>query len=104
MLRYKSLPSRGAWIEIGDAGIHAVYNISRSPHGERGLKFPDLGDIAHQVGGSLPSRGAWIEIALSIYGERRKQSLPSRGAWIEIVLQDYDRREQKVAPLTGSVD
>ena len=34
---------------------------SRSPRGERGLKFLEVGGDA-PLGRSLPSRGAWIEI------------------------------------------
>ena len=34
----ESLPSRGAWIEIADAGDIATGNSGRSLHGERGLK------------------------------------------------------------------
>ena len=34
-----SLPSRGAWIEIWQLGYYAGRAGSRSPRGERGLKF-----------------------------------------------------------------
>ena len=80
----KSLPSRGAWIEIlrmvttsnsdkvapltGSVDCHtslpppAKSGIGRSPHGERGLKW--LGPFVQQGRQlSLPSRGAWIEIS-----------------------------------------
>ena len=33
-----SLPSRGAWIEIGVKTYHLMCLTGRSPHGERGLK------------------------------------------------------------------
>src|SRR5699024_5308864 len=59
-LNRKSLPSRGAWIEI-------KASLSR---------------CTHRL--SLPSRGAWIEIQVCKYGRNRSMSLPSRGAWIEI--------------------
>ena len=56
-----SLPSRGAWIEMGELTL-------------------ETGELL-----SLPSRGAWIEILLSVCaGPDRLGSLPSRGAWIEI--------------------
>ena len=79
----------------------------RSPHGERGLKYPDTPGRSWPLV-SLPTRGAWIEIFLakacthpfrrrrSPHGERGlkllwhhdpnagDQSLPTRGAWIEI--------------------
>ena len=54
---------------------------SRSPHGERGLKF----DHAAQLGEDVPS-------------------LPSRGAWIEIFTYKEKAGGDGVAPLTGSVD
>ena len=34
----RSLPSRGAWIEISNTGQVVSGGIGRSPHGERGLK------------------------------------------------------------------
>ena len=76
----RSLPSRGAWIEI--LTKYALdYVRSRSPHGERGLKL-SCGKCANGGGRSLPSRGAWIEIRIVNPG----------GGAVE------------VAPLTGSVD
>ena len=38
---HKSLPSRGAWIEILPYRLVDMGEAGRSPHGERGLKFPD---------------------------------------------------------------
>ena len=35
----KSLPARGAWIEMADISVLSVSITGRSPHGERGLKF-----------------------------------------------------------------
>ena len=37
----KSLPTRGAWIEIGIIADIDTAKEGRSPHGERGLKFGD---------------------------------------------------------------
>ena len=37
----KSLPPRGAWIEIAWSG-KASLMLGRSPHGERGLKFAEI--------------------------------------------------------------
>ena len=76
-----SLPSRGAWIEIVSEAGELTWTASRSPHGERGLKFPPL---------TLPG----IPIT----------SLPSRGAWIEIDFTAFEKWAMEVAPLTGSVD
>ena len=58
----KSLPVRGAWIEM---------RTNRS---------------ALTLGWSLPVRGAWIEISCSAWvNSTRKPSLPVRGAWIEML-------------------
>ena len=80
----ESLPSRGAWIEI-DSGVGlCAGRTSRSPHGERGLKW--TGSLHYMSDDrSLPSRGAWIEMIWSAAREPiHLVSLPSRGAWIEI--------------------
>ena len=57
-----SLPTRGAWIEISVVICWMDTPMRRSPHGERGLKFP-WGMAALDAGLSLPTRGAWIEIS-----------------------------------------
>ena len=54
---------------------------SRSPHGERGLKFQTVHKEFKVI-----------------------RSLPSRGAWIEILTYVIDPLCDQVAPLTGSVD
>ena len=56
-----SLPSRGAWIEIGSGMQSMTSRRSRSPYGERGLKFVAAA-LVGRVRVSLPLRGAWIEI------------------------------------------
>ena len=99
----RSLPSRGAWIEI----FRPIMNQDNYT--------------------SLPSRGAWIEIPLCFvlcgpFGvaplagsvDRNPSlsrtmipdawSLPSRGAWIEMALQAARLSGFLVAPLAGSVD
>ena len=35
----QSHPTRGAWIEIIDTSTAYIYNLCRTPHGVRGLKF-----------------------------------------------------------------
>ena len=58
---------------------------SRSPHGERGLKYIVSRSACVLPYRSLPSRGAWIEITFSVILRATSSlSLPSRGAWIEI--------------------
>ena len=102
------------------------WDVGRSPHGERGLKyFADLRYCRWIL--SLPTRGAWIEMEENLptilrgecrspHGERglkcdiRKdhakviKSLPTRGAWIEILIFLICLRSCMVAPHTGSVD
>ena len=57
---------------------------SRSPCGERGLKFTGS-VLAKRVLPSLPVRGAWIEMRiLHNSSQIAFLSLPVRGAWIEI--------------------
>ena len=58
--------------------------FSRSPHGERGLKYEGDVVIVRQQP-SLPAWGAWIEIAQLDLGIPLFESLPAWGAWIEIV-------------------
>ena len=66
-----------------------VRHTSRSPHGERGLKYNAYQEAGRAVV-SLPSRGAWIEITLpkvrprtapcrSPHGERGLKSLLTVG-------------------------
>ena len=57
----RSLPARGAWIEMRVCNTTRLIKSSRSPHGERGLKFSRLIQLSSYYG-SLPARGAWIEI------------------------------------------
>ena len=102
----KSLSSRRAWIEIQSVCSKTPQGVSRSPRGERGLKFGGLplkpppttrrsprGErglksifqyIHQQPYLSLSSRRAWIEILQGLRGAINVQSLSSRRAWIEI--------------------
>ena len=66
-----SLPPRGAWIEIQFRVHQNYFAVSRSPRGERGLKFrPTI--MTTNLMTSLPPRGAWIEIscAYSMYSHQ----------------------------------
>ena len=100
--------------------------ISRSPHGERGLKYSTyVVSIRDHL--SLPARGAWIEMAIAMterlrtrrrspHGERGLKykmgilatfsaaSLPARGAWIELLQPVRASLLDAGAPRTGSVD
>ena len=46
------------FVDLGDVGLDLG---GRSPYGERGLKFTKHGDVIEQIG-SLSLRRAWIEI------------------------------------------
>ena len=104
-----SLPAWGAWIEIAMAVWVACSPVSRSPHGERGLKFLQKtirnylrrrsphGERGLKLKAfspdfvrywSLPAWGAWIEIQMLLYGLLPYASLPAWGAWIEIEVSD----------------
>ena len=56
-----SLPVRGAWIEMRIVQSALLATISRSPCGERGLKY-GKGHCDFDGLTSLPVRGAWIEM------------------------------------------
>ena len=60
----RSLPPRGAWIEIARVEKTHGSNTGRSPRGERGLKYAGAEDDLVEST-SLPPRGAWIEITLA---------------------------------------
>ena len=78
----RSLPVRGAWIEI------------------TATDAATLGALL-----SLPVRGAWIEIACSTRPPASPcRSLPVRGAWIEMPEPAAATRGGTVAPRAGSVD
>ena len=104
----------------------SVMAASRSPYGERGLKFLLLGDDAENAAGrspygerglksedalltafdgeSLSLRRAWIEISCIPRRIRAVPSLSLRRAWIEIDEDKPDDSKTGVALLTESVD
>ncbi len=79
----RSLPVRGAWIEIIPSWSWGTRYTGRSPYGERGLKFRKHHQALDECA-SLPVRGAWIEIIIFCTLSNSSLSLPVRGAWIEI--------------------
>ena len=76
----RSLPVRGAWVEISLFPFLDLLHHSRSPCGERGLKS---------------IRRAQLRFAST--------SLPVRGAWVEILTCPAVKFFAKVAPRAGSV-
>ncbi len=85
---------------FGDA---AVGGYSRSPHGERGLKYQRV-----QEGGRGACRSPHGERGLKYRGHDAARltllSLSSRRAWIEIAMACFFCRSHSVALLTESVD
>ena len=80
----RSLPARGARIEIAMQGKPFAGTTSRSPQGERGLKFRFVLPFAPPFA-SLPARGARIEIGTCfLHVSAVCRSLPARGARIEM--------------------
>ena len=70
---------RGAWIEIFAKSFTFHSSASRSPCGERGLKFLCTQRVSVQVV-SLPMRGAWIEINVGVTTEMPKLVAPHAGS------------------------
>ena len=75
----------------GERGLKFTYphgankqEEGRSPCGERGLKCKKKTEV-EKLGVSLPVRGAWIEINMRQIEAEFDTSLPVRGAWIEII-------------------
>ena len=103
ILRLLSLPTRGAWIEIRQA--YSNYETGKvAPHAgsvDRNIAADAAGA---DTGKSLPTRGAWIEINHRRRPMNRRRSLPTRGAWIEIPLTLFFVGRIHVAPHAGSVD
>ena len=121
-----SLSARRAWIEITAVLAGVLSLLSRSPQGERGLKYARLQGHAGPWP-SLSARRAWIEIeaileaanfasSRSPQGERglksaggtalplQLPSLSARRAWIEIPLTRRTRHLSAVALRKESVD
>ena len=80
----RSLPVRGAWIEIRERLPVLVRAKRRSPCGERGLIYTPCHSSLSSTRWSLPVRGAWIEIIVMPLSVFALLSLPVRGAWIEM--------------------
>ena len=97
-----SLPARGAWIEMCRKTLIKAREKSRSPHGERGLKYVRAYKLV-LVDRSLPARGAWIEMVKGYGGTPfLRMSLPARGAWIEMAMSDKTLLPYKSLPARGA--
>ena len=96
-----SLPVRGAWIEISSPITSFWQYSSRSPCGERGLKYELKEKLCEELQ-SLPVRGAWIEMSVWLHPQSQRSSLPVRGAWIEISLRRHRRLLMMSLPVRGA--
>ena len=100
-----SLPLRGAWIEIHSGQDDGERVGSRSPCGERGLKF-NIGveDDMQELDSRSPCGERGLKLPLYRIQWSPPRSLPLRGAWIEIQGLKLNIIIGGVAPLAGSVD
>ena len=96
-----SLPTRGAWIEIWTPPVWWPRRWGRSPHGERGLKSAN-----RLLMGRLSGRSPHGERGLKLPGwpvlRFLPTSLPTRGAWIEIPRLPRWRTGQRSLPTRGA--
>ena len=99
----RSLSSWRAWIEISRTRVWRVCTASRSPHGERGLKYARC--LCMIFGGRRSPHG---ERGLKFGGDSLSEpvfeSLSSWRAWIEMSRRCIRRRCPPVALLMESVD
>ena len=99
-----SLPVRGAWIEITPHGKMRGMNASRSPCGERGLKYQVVNFSVVAYVGRSPCGERGLKLPCVPAARQSSGSLPVRGAWIEIVSMILRTAQSAVAPRAGSVD
>ena len=100
-----SLSSRRAWIEIGIKSAFIALSLSRSPRGERGLKYKHNERLLLLLHWSLSSRRAWIEIQYYVsidYGTLSRSPRGERG--LKSVVNQDNIRQFQVALLAESVD
>ena len=99
----KSLPMRGAWIEMSLNHSFQMRAYGRSPCGERGLKYR----IRHMQKSALcrsPCGERGLKFLSAGVFIPYPVSLPMRGAWIEIHKPSENVEKSVVAPHAGSVD
>ena len=83
--------------------VNMPHHQSRSPHGERGLKYMPRGaNVIAKCRSPHGERG--LKSKRAKFFRVRIRSLPTRGAWIEISAEMSIHSQTAVAPHTGSVD
>ena len=85
----KSLPVRGAWIEIRRECCAAMCAQSSLPVRGAWIEIGMYQTPAWRKEVSLPVRGAWIEMRRVVAHPDVDVSLPVRGAWIEMCNTPY---------------
>ena len=81
---FESLSSRRAWIEmVSTENSYALY-VSRSPHGERGLKYTRRKATTRTPSRRSPHGERGLKSIELSQGATASMSLSSRRAWIEI--------------------
>ena len=85
----RSLPVRGAWVEISLSTSSGDGNASLPVRGAWVEILPSTAILYADA--SLPVRGAWVEIPAHASGSAcAAPSLPVRGAWVEMKLGSWD--------------
>ena len=80
----RSLPMRGAWIEIYPFGFNLKRFSRRSPCGGAWIEM-NIAGCPGLTAWSLPMRERGLKFQRSSITDRERRSLPMRGAWIEIL-------------------
>ena len=81
-----SLPVRGAWVEISFAEMLTSEKKSRSPCGERGLKYELKEKLCEELQGRSPCGERGLKSREAHPMSEAVGSLPVRGAWVEILV------------------
>ena len=98
-----SLPVRGAWVEMEIRSLRRSVLESRSPCGERGLKYRDEAAQGRD-GMSLPVRGAWVEIqSQASYAASQEGRSPCGERGLKCHKLQNALALSSVAPRAGSV-
>lgn len=93
----------GVWIEIHYRPLYYEFSWVAPPHGERGLKYPNIRIYDKLRLSRSPHGERGLKSVTWYLATNTGQSLPMRGAWIEIVFRRLQDIGVNVAPHAGSV-
>ena len=99
---WRSLPVRGAWIEMGTATCGNGEKARRSPCGERGLKSEKPPTLDAVTSSRSPCGERGLKYTFGLVRCRETVSLPVRGAWIEIMTYSCDCSYSESLPVRGA--